>query len=260
MIPFPIHHSHHHADSVVGTCVVSTSSLFSSKTLKAADQTIKNKKKKSKKSVSFFQSVYVKNSLHINDYSDREVAATWYDSHEYAAMKVEIQDLLILLNNKGFFKNEDIPKDIAASIRGIEIRTPRRSRERNMNRKMATESVIYEQFCQREKDVYDDDALAKVYIAATRHCRDTAYIAAQKDMQSAQEWLKISCEIYKVNIKTIESRRLLQRKKHDDQLSRKSHYCNTQESMASIRRTRSPLLSWSNPLGIATEFKMLNNP
>ena len=76
---------------------------------------------------------------------------------------------------------------MATSIRGIETRTLKRSTARNVNRKVATESVIYEQLRQWEKDVYDDEAIAKVYVSATRHCRDTAYIAAQEDMQSAQE-------------------------------------------------------------------------
>jgi hypothetical protein len=136
-----------------------------------------------KKSVSFSLELLVQDCLHVKDYSEAEIFASWYLDFEFRRMKKEVKYVLGLLE-KGLF--DDSVED-KFSLRGIEIRIRERARKRIMNKSSARTAVRNEQWRQYEKSIKDPETIAKIYIKATRHCQKEAYLIAQQDMLDAQK-------------------------------------------------------------------------
>jgi hypothetical protein len=95
-----------------------------------------------KKKVSFAASARVKFAIHINEYTDDEVQATWYNKDETRAIHDEIHvTVQLVLSGKPIDKKE-------LSFRGLEFVTGEFLQQRSRNKAVARNAVLQEQVAQ----------------------------------------------------------------------------------------------------------------
>jgi hypothetical protein len=157
--------------------ILSQSSLAQQKVNEKEDL-LKETMNVEKKRVSFHNDVRVYPHIHINDLSRSEVANSWYNSEEISGIKSECQ-LTINLASKG-----ELHKWSNLCFRGLEYRTPDGSQRRSANKFAAWDAVMDEQEIQYQNGVQDEDALAQLYIQASKHCQDAAHALAMEDFET----------------------------------------------------------------------------
>lgn len=164
-----------------------------------------------RKSVSFQDYVTLRNTIHRNDYTPEEKAATWINGEEFASMKeVRKQTLKIMsrAERAGATSYKNYGDDEDFCTRGLESKTRMGSRRKKFNMLEATMAVLDEQlendmYRQRHDDhqpqsQYNDgislvalrkaqERLASVYIARTSHCRAEASLRGRRDEIEAQK-------------------------------------------------------------------------
>jgi hypothetical protein len=74
-------------------------------------------------------------------------------------------------------------------LRGLENCLRHQQRRRKAMRKSATEAVLSEQRNQYYCNVYDDEAIARVYLKVTRKCRFRAEVRALRDRREIEDFL-----------------------------------------------------------------------
>ena len=132
--------------------------------------------KKESKKVRFFQSLQFRETLHISNFTEEEIANTWFTSKECVQMKREEQQTLELLKSGAF--NGDCDQHCA---RGLENRVRKGALERRLNREVARFTVLDEQDRQEYQLQHNPEAIAKAYIAACNHSMVAAYNVAVLD-------------------------------------------------------------------------------
>jgi hypothetical protein len=131
------------------------------------------------KSVYFCQVVKVACILHINDYTEEEIAACWYNDNECHATKDNVAQCASRI-----LEQEDETEDFCR--RGLEFRTPRGARQCMENKENGWEAVLEVQAMQREHNWhYDPLNIALVYHKQTKHCLLAAQFQALKDAKEA---------------------------------------------------------------------------
>jgi hypothetical protein len=126
---------------------------------------------KAKRSITFSPFATIHNVLHINDYSDEEIACAWYDADELETIK-KIDVIYTLSMMKGGLR---IPEDNPWYCgRGLESFTQEGSTIRRSNKEKAWDAVLDEQDSQRENGICDPQAIANAYSELSRDCQDVA--------------------------------------------------------------------------------------
>ena len=136
---------------------------------------------KPKKSVSFHSIVRASKVLHINNYTDEEIEATWYSDSDYAMMKADNRYTAQLFVS-GMVQGDDDQY----CRRGLESYTPDGSRRRKSNRAAATAAVLDEQDEQFDEGVFEPEYIAQVYKFESEHCQVLANTIALADQEAAQ--------------------------------------------------------------------------
>lgn len=126
---------------------------------------------KKKRKVSFFAGVKVRNILHINDFSDEEIATCWYRSREYAAMKAQTKSTLIVLLKHG---GSDVDSNEHCA-RGLEYKTRMGAMQRRTNKMSGWMAVLDLQSAQLCKESENTVAISEAYIAVTKQCAALAH-------------------------------------------------------------------------------------
>jgi hypothetical protein len=138
--------------------------------------------KKRKIKVAFTSMVRVMGVLHLDDFSDEEVQACYCDDTEFMSMKTDVKVTAKLV------EMGDLPNDTSNYCRrGTEYRTGEGARRRLFNKKGGRDVVFDEQDAQWDCDIFDQDAIASLYVAATRHCQIEAHRLALQDEREARE-------------------------------------------------------------------------
>jgi hypothetical protein len=119
---------------------------------------------KAKKVVTFQQSVKAKKTLHINNYTEEEIQACWFDDDESKQMKEEFR-LAANLAMNGLLPQE--------SSRGLELYT-KEAQSRRQHKATAREEVLDEQELQWDEGAYDPEYIAQIYEAASASSRARA--------------------------------------------------------------------------------------
>ena len=142
--------------------------------------------------VSFKPTVVVhKKGLHLNDYTDEEIASSWYTSEEQEEMRKDIQRAVALLNKRQLrtgtatgttTKREE--RMVQYCSRGLESRTRLGAREKFGRRQVTRKAVLDAQ------DVYqgavDKEArIAQVYSQHTKQATRAAYVRGLQDEADA---------------------------------------------------------------------------
>jgi hypothetical protein len=122
-----------------------------------------------RRSVSFGPQVAVYFTLHLNDFSDREVKATWYKRDDIATIKAECTATVTMI-----LKAQPLRTDLYCA-RGLEFRTPRGLQRRQANKRNAIDVVLDEQDRQIDQNIHDAKKLATVYHQVSVRCHEAAH-------------------------------------------------------------------------------------
>ena len=142
----------------------------------------KMKRSNNKKTVTFSESVCVRDTIHIKDYCPTEVCASWYDKSDINRMKEDIKSTLERLR-EGFFINNNVENDVTYEdddedvlcLNGLEPFTMEGSSRRKRNRSEAYKTVFEEQEGQADYGIVDQEAIALLYACCTRRCQTIAH-------------------------------------------------------------------------------------
>jgi hypothetical protein len=131
---------------------------------------------KESKKVRFSESVYVRKTLHLNDFTDKELDNSWYTSQESAQMKREQKKTLELLKSGDYQGDSE-----QHCARGLECRLNKRALARHRNKMSGWLVVLEEQAMQNLAGISDPKAIASAYAAVSKHCKIAAYNMAVMD-------------------------------------------------------------------------------
>jgi putative component of toxin-antitoxin plasmid stabilization module len=147
---------------------------------------------KYRKKVQFYHSVYVQETLHLNNYSEDERHATWNTRKEATRMRAEMNDTLDLLKSGEY--NGDSEQHCS---RGLEYRIGKGRAMRHYNKMNGLLAVLEEQENQKYEQRRDHQAIAIAYALATKHCVIEASKLGQEDAVDTSGY--ISPEVCNVN-------------------------------------------------------------
>lgn len=134
----------------------------------------------SRKRVRFFPQVIARETLHLNDYADDEVALVWYTHDDFDLMRRDRKETLALIHS-GKYPGDDAHR----CARGLERELRTGSVERRRNKRSGWLAVLEEQSIQKQCAIFDAQSIAMAYITATRHCLEGAYEMAIVDALEA---------------------------------------------------------------------------
>ena len=129
----------------------------------------------SARSVSFSPDVLVKRTLHINNYSDDEIEATWFGDIDFDRIRKEIAYTVDLMET---LKVVDENK---YSTRGLEFRTTKGAQHRLRNKLESRNAILDEQDFQWRSGVNSPETLSEVYERSCTKCRVTAHMVGLMD-------------------------------------------------------------------------------
>jgi hypothetical protein len=144
--------------------------------------------KTSKKSVSFSPGAnnVPQHTLHINDYTDSELAACWYSSKEYREWRKEIKYVV------GLIETNDIDEE-QYSQRGLEHKTQDGKLARYTRRTDTVDAVMKQQYLQRQQEGVSsysssssDEVLSSVYSEHSFKAQLEAYLRGMADEKTAR--------------------------------------------------------------------------
>jgi hypothetical protein len=115
------------------------------------------------RAVSFSRTNKTYKVLAIDDYSDKEIASTWYNGEENHLIVHKCQKIIRRMKN-----NVDIGK---YCVRGLERMSGARKESLNRNRCNAYDAVLYEQEAQFKTRRDDQELIAKLYHAVCAQCQ-----------------------------------------------------------------------------------------
>ncbi|GAX11956.1 hypothetical protein FisN_8Lh048 [Fistulifera solaris] len=145
----------------------------------------KSTSRKAYKSLAFAQENEVFEIPHINDFTDEDVAATWYDAEEYAEIKADYQCVIFMMES-----GERIDDDEEHTTRGLEYRTQQGAWSRYENKRDAYNAVLDEQDRHWKKDIDDPEALRRVYVEQVAKCQKAAEQRAAQDEMDMREIMR----------------------------------------------------------------------
>jgi hypothetical protein len=136
--------------------------------------------KKFRRSVDFAQSVAVRLSQHLADFTDEEIRNTWYDREDFRQFKVSNKKTA-----RAVLKC-DINESDEVSLRGLEYLVPRNANVRKHIKALALNAVLDAQDRQEnEAWGFDDELIAREYGEIANTCLAAAHQLARADERFA---------------------------------------------------------------------------
>ena len=134
----------------------------------------------------------------MNDYSEEEIQATWYNDDDFRLMHEEISfTIKLVVSGKPMNKK-------AYCSRGLEFATPKLSQQRFQNKAVARDAVLDEQAAQYCSGIHDGERLAQIYQASNYHCQVVATLVGLEDEKKASS---LSRKKYRAQLPQNSSRR-----------------------------------------------------
>jgi hypothetical protein len=115
--------------------------------------------------------------MHINNYSDDEVDACWYNDYEFDMMRKNVRSAAKLLQN-GMLEQDAADK---CCRRGVEHLERKVTLQRQRNRLASTLAVLEEQELQWEEGICEPEYIARVCKAISASSQASAHAIALKD-------------------------------------------------------------------------------
>lgn len=131
-------------------------------------------KETTKKSVTFYETVEVRDSLHLADMTSKEINKAWYCRGDYTAFKrCMAEDVRAMTCGK--------PLGPEFSRRGLEYRTREGSNRRKANKTNSINAVLDEQDLQMAVSCICPKTLRLVYLEHSAHCATNASLLGKTD-------------------------------------------------------------------------------
>ena len=111
----------------------------------------------SPKKVSFKESVKVRKTKHVNDYTEEELDLCWFSPDEFASIKRNVVSELKFFNANRHDSSQD------KCLRGLEGRLSGTGNRRREQRFLAMDTVLVEQELQLSKGISDPARIAMLY-------------------------------------------------------------------------------------------------
>jgi hypothetical protein len=159
---------------------------------------------KPRRSVSFTAQVSVRDTLHIDDYTDVEHDACWFISKDYENMKKEINCTVGLIEKKA------IIDEIHYCRRGVERRTKEASESRHHTRIATIDAVLDEQYVQSHDidTINGPELIAIAYMEFNYRCQMAAYVTGVTDAEMTKEYLQPKKQSDSVRVTPMRQNRL----------------------------------------------------
>jgi hypothetical protein len=132
------------------------------------------------KKVTFNKLVYIREVMHVHDYSIEEKRDVWYQKFELDFQKQEVQETIRLIMQGCL--NVDTNEHCA---RGLELRTRIGARKRRVNKLRVLAAVLDEQDVQFELSIIDNEMIAETYQRLSRGCKNEAIARGKLDRDDA---------------------------------------------------------------------------
>ena len=158
-----------------GECSVSTTTK--------KNYPLSSPQQKQRKSVSFDQSVKVRKTIHVFDYTDEELYACWYNDAEFANIR---EDIAIEVD---FFRTRLAQQDNNNNqycSRGLESFSSKNILKNQQRAVISREAVYDEQEFQWDNNLCDDECIGRLYEKATLKSRALARYVGLKDALEVQ--------------------------------------------------------------------------
>lgn len=142
------------------------------------------------KCVRFQAECIFRRTLSINDYTPDEIRATWYGPEEYERIARLCQKEVRKINKGGELRDKKY------CSRGLEGHTDAGSASRKRNRMSAWNAVLDEQLLQWDQGVFDEDAIAEIYIRASSSSSQmwANFVGEQDQKQQLEQGTALSLE------------------------------------------------------------------
>lgn len=131
--------------------------------------------RRTSRAVSFSPNVHVKRTLHINNYSDEEIHATWLDESDFQRIRGEIDLTVHLMETGGHIESDK------QCTRGLESRTTVGALRKLQNKQDARDAVLFEQETQWNRGINDAETISDVYQERSHSCGVSAHIVGLFD-------------------------------------------------------------------------------
>ena len=135
------------------------------------------------KHVSFGPFVAIQEILSRKNFTPQELKATWYDLDEVSCMRGIARTEAKLLESGHLTGSREV------SIRGLEQRTKKGSKEKKEVRMNSYAAVFLELDYQKAEGFIDDEALAEAYFTYSMPCATTAQQTGRRDeIEARRTW------------------------------------------------------------------------
>jgi hypothetical protein len=139
--------------------------------------------RRSRKAVSFSRAVTAYKVIHINDYTEEEIAATWNGRSELMAIKMNILETLSRMKED----SRNTYDSDGYCPRGLEHLTDEGAVNRRRRRETAIDAVLEEQELQYEDNMHDELLIADIYSRHTHFSRTFARVVGLADENASKE-------------------------------------------------------------------------
>ena len=143
---------------------------------------------KAKKCVHFSPQCIVFPTLHIKDYSEKEIKETWYSTEERSEILDDVRETLSIMVANG----RELPSNPWFCTRGLEARTPEGAGRKRKNKRDALDAVLDEQEYQWNRGISDPEAIADAYCKYSHSCRVSAVMQGKCDENHALDEVDVS--------------------------------------------------------------------
>jgi putative cell wall-binding protein len=133
--------------------------------------------------VQFSKQVIVSQIIHLYEYTQEEMEATWYQEEEYT----RISKICIKTVHKMEQRRKRSLKKQEIESRGLEGHTTTGIVSKTENRRLAYEKILQEQEHQNCQGIYDDEAMAECYESVSSSCALWARKVALRDHIDAED-------------------------------------------------------------------------
>ena len=154
----------------------------SSSSMSILDHVTSSQNKRRARKVSFLPTVLIRKTIHIDDYTDDEIASAWYNKTEMETIISDIKTTLLLTEEEGISAVNSDPQ--RCTRRGLESYTPEGQRLKERSRMGAKHAVFDEQEFQDETGILDPELLADLYYERTRFSEARARVMGRSDEEA----------------------------------------------------------------------------
>jgi hypothetical protein len=141
-----------------------------------------------RRSVSFDEEVTVRELLHLKEYSEEEIEATWYTDIDLSFIREECVVTIEKMTGRKL-----LVEDGMLCSRGLEYMTPKGSHLRHENRCISIDCVLDEQDLLWRRGTVDPERLARFYNVCVDQSSRVAHLMALRDEDFVHELVETSC-------------------------------------------------------------------